>query len=172
MAVSALIGGSAGAIGSIAAQMAQNEGTFTDRFTQLDWGDVGIAAGVGAVAGALAPIAAVTTLGAVTLGSTAGVTQYGLTQWSNDEPITYPGLALSAGIGGVAGYMGGTFNPQPGGRLLAGPGQQWTQSEANAINSAMQIGNEILTNENFIRSTSSTLVDNWDWERQIEEWCK
>ena len=166
--VSGVIGGVFSAGGSFVAQMAQGDGAFSERFQNVDWGDVGIAAGVGFAAGALAPVAATTTAAAAMLGSGANITQYGLTQWSNNESVTFGGILLSGAVGGVTGGISGPFNPQPGGKLLYGSGQQYTIREAASNNGVMQIQYELLATESLIRSGSAALLDNWDWDKQGE----
>jgi len=167
--VSGAIGGITSAGGSFAVQMMQGEGTFSERIQGVDWGNIGIAAGVGFGGGALAPVVATTTAAAAILGSGAGMTQYGLTQWSNSESVSIKGMAFSGALGGVTGGIGGPFNAQPGGRLLYGGGQQFTASEATAMNGAMQIQFELLTFENVTRSSILTIADNWDWIKQAKD---
>jgi hypothetical protein len=149
--------------------MMQGEGTFSEKLQGVDWGDIGIAAGVGFGVGALAPVVATTTAAAALLGSGAGMTQYGLTQWSNSDSVSLKGMAFSGALGGVTGGIGGPFNAQPGGRLLYGGGQQFTASEATAMNGAMQIQFELLTFENVTRSSILTIADNWDWIKQAKD---
>jgi RHS repeat-associated protein len=167
--VSGAIGGLTSAGGSFAVQMMQGEGTFSEKLQGVDWGDIGIAAGVGFGVGALAPVVATTTAAAALLGSGAGMTQYGLTQWSNSDSVSLKGMAFSGALGGVTGGIGGPFNAQPGGRLLYGGGQQFTASEATAMNGAMQIQFELLTFENVTRSSILTIADNWDWIKQAKD---
>ncbi|WP_017327113.1 RHS repeat domain-containing protein [Synechococcus sp. PCC 7336] len=69
------IGLLAGAAGSVAGQLISTG--------SIDIGDVVIAAGVGAAAGALAPVVATSALGAVLLGTGANVSQVTLTEFSN-----------------------------------------------------------------------------------------
>ncbi len=98
------IGAALGAGGSIAGQLAQNG--------CVDWGNVGIAAGTGFVAGALAPILGTTLAGAGGLGAGTNLLNYGLTQASNGAQVTGAGAATSAVLGLAAGVLGGAYRPQ------------------------------------------------------------
>lgn len=144
--------------------MAQENGSFSERLQSVDWGNVGIAAGVGFAAGALAPIVATTTLAAAVLGATANVTQYGLTQWSNQDSVTWGGAAVNVGIGALTGgLISGPFNVQPG-PYSYGAGQQWTASQAAWANEGLQIEG-LLAAENLFRSSISEIVNNLDFIR-------
>lgn len=102
--VTAGIGAIVGGGSNLAMQLLQNGGNLGC----VDWGDVGIATGVGAVAGALAPFAA-TGVMAAGLGGASNVVQYGLTQWSNGNAITGQGMAWNALTGAGGGLIGGGF---------------------------------------------------------------
>jgi len=168
--VSGAIGGICSAGGTLIAQIAQGKGTLAERVQGVDWGDVGIAAGVGFVAGAAAPVVATTTAAAALLGATANVVQYGLTQWSNNESVTPGGVAVNAVVGGITGgFITGPFNPQPGGKAIMVAGQQFTARTAAAENAGMQIWYGLLGGGELMRSFTSGIVDNWDWEQQYKE---
>ena len=66
-AVQALWGAPIGAIVNIGVQMAMSEGSFGERFSQISWGQVGIATAAGALSGGVSAIAntAVTTGGTI-----------------------------------------------------------------------------------------------------------
>lgn len=69
-------------------------------------------AGVGCVAGAVAPIAATTWLGAVALGGAAKVLQTGLTSWINGECVTGNDLLASNWSRALGGVIGGPYGLQ------------------------------------------------------------
>jgi len=168
--VSGAIGGICSAGGTLIAQIAQGNGTLAERVQGVDWGDVGIAAGVGFVAGAAAPVVATTTAAAALLGATANVVQYGLTQWSNNESVTPGGVAVNAAVGGITGgFIAGPFTPQPGGKAIMVAGQQFTARTAAVENAGMQIWYGLLGGGELTRSFTSGMVDNWDWEQQYKE---
>jgi hypothetical protein len=101
--VTGAIGATAGALGSAIGQVASNNG-----FNNFSLTNVGLAAGVGFVAGAAAPYTALTYLGAAATSTVANISLYGLTQTVNGDAITTQGVVLN----GVTGLAGG---------LLAGP---------------------------------------------------
>lgn len=103
-AVTGVVGAAIGGGVNFGMQMALNRG----QLKCVKWMDVGIATGVGAVAGALAPFAA-TRLLATELGAGSNALQYGLTQWANGDDITASGLGWSLLSGAGGGYIGGAF---------------------------------------------------------------
>jgi RHS repeat-associated protein len=105
--VTAALGAAGGAGGSVIGQLISNGG----KVNCINWNNVLIATGVGAVAGALAPTYALTTFGAMVLGATANTLQYGITQYANADPISLQGAAWSAGTGALGGAWGGAFKP-------------------------------------------------------------
>jgi RHS repeat-associated protein len=171
--VSGAIGGICSAGGTLIAQIAQGNGTLAERVQGVDWGDVGIAAGVGFVAGAAAPVVATTTAAAAILGATANVAQYGLTQWSNNESVTPGGVVINAAVGGITGgVITGPFNPQPGGKAIMVAGQQFTARQAAAENAGMQIWYGQLSKGNLLESAVSGVLDNGDLEKLWEDITK
>jgi RHS repeat-associated protein len=166
--VTGLIGGVAGGAGSLIAQMAQGEGTLSERWEDVDWGNVGIATGVGFVAGALAPLI-VTPLGAIALGADATVSQYALTQWSNDETITAEGTAINLAAGGLSGLVVGPC-PQPDpSKLMFKETSGWLDtSVAEAVNTGIRLG-PIVGGANLSRSALGGIVSNWDWTQQWDD---
>lgn len=100
--VTGIIGGVAGGIGSAIGQIIANRG-----FDCFSWTDVGIATGVGAVAGALAPITATTTLGAAVSGGFANVAQTYLTDQAHGKSSGLNEYGASFVLGMIGGGFGG-----------------------------------------------------------------
>jgi RHS repeat-associated protein len=73
--------------------------------------DVAVGAGVGFAAGAAAPFVAETLLGAMTLGATANVAQYTLTNLANGrlDETTFEGVWHAAALGTIGGLIAGKF---------------------------------------------------------------
>ncbi|OUY08286.1 hypothetical protein [Acinetobacter populi] len=101
--ITGAIGGVMGGAASIGSQLAIN-GT-----QNFNWKNVGIAASVGAVAGAVSPWTASTAIGAVVTGSIASATQYGVTQLANNKALTVNGYIASAVLGGLGGGIAGAI---------------------------------------------------------------
>jgi hypothetical protein len=104
--ITGIVGGVTGFGGSIVGQLISNG----NKFECIKWKNAFIAGGVGAVAGALAPFAAQTYLGAGALGAGSNAVQYGVTQYANGESATLSGLGWSAGTGLIGGLVGGRIN--------------------------------------------------------------
>ena len=124
--VSGIVGGLTAGAGSLIAQIAVGQGSLVGRWQNVDGGDVAIAAGVGAVAGTLAPFAATVAPGmggAIALGAGANIVQYALTQWSNNQPFRWEDLALNAVVGGITE---GLADPAPSLDELAAPFARWS----------------------------------------------
>jgi RHS repeat-associated protein len=131
--VTGVIGAGASALGSAIGQVINSGGFDTFSFT-----DVGIAAGVGFVAGVAAPYTAATWVGAALTGGVANVSQYGLTQATHGEQITATGAALSAVTGGVGGAVGGAVARSTGIRFSET--SPWLdQNLARSLNQAADI---------------------------------
>ncbi len=77
----------------------------------IDWGSAFIAGAVGATAGFLTPVFATSIRGAVTLGGLTNTAQYALTQWARGEQPTGGGLTGSAILGGIGGWIAGSYQP-------------------------------------------------------------
>jgi RHS repeat-associated protein len=105
--ITGAVGAGTGFIGSVGGQMLGAEGSFQDRLNSVNWKSVGVAAGVGFVAGAAAPFTAATALGAAVTSAVAGGAQYALTQGVNNERIDPGDFVFSVGIGAVAGRISG-----------------------------------------------------------------
>ena len=164
--ISGVVGGVFSAGGSFMAQMIQGNGDFAQRFQTVDWENVAIAGAVGFAAGALAPVVATTTAAAAILGATANVTQYGLTQWSNNESMTWGGVAVNASVGALTGALiSGSFDFQPGSGHYLASGYQWTKSEAAWYNAGDIIVYGLLGASNLSRSLIGGLVDNLEYIR-------
>ncbi|MEM2854056.1 MAG: RHS repeat-associated core domain-containing protein [Candidatus Bathyarchaeia archaeon] len=169
--ITGIVGGLAAGAGSFIAQVATGQGSFSERWQNVDWGNVAIATGVGAVAGALAPFVATSIGGAIALGATANVVQYTLTQWSNEEPIRLEEMALNAVIGGVVGGIGGLA---PSLDKLAIPFARWSPwLDQRVVESIMT--ERLLKSISFsflARSIGLQAVNNWpiSWPQIIRYW--
>jgi len=106
---SGAVGAGVGALGSVAAQVYTNRG-----FSNFNLANVGVAAGVGFVAGAAAPYTALTWTGAVATGAIANGAQYGITQFVNGDNITIGGSAVSFATGAVGGAIAGPLSRSAG----------------------------------------------------------
>jgi RHS repeat-associated protein len=100
--VTGFIGAVAGGITNTAGQVINNRG-----FDNFSVRDVGVATGVGALAGAAAPFVATSYLGAASLGAVANITQYGVTEAVNSRPLTPTGFTVSALTGLAGGLVAG-----------------------------------------------------------------
>ncbi|MBC7228460.1 MAG: hypothetical protein H5T61_14715 [Thermoflexales bacterium] len=171
--IAGLAGGLAAGAGSLIAQLAAGEGSLSERWQNVDWGDVAIAFGVGAAAGALAPFVATSVGGAIALGAGANVVQYTLTQWSNREPIRWEEMALNAAIGGV---IGGLSGPAPGLDDLAAPFARWSPWLDQRVVENIMAQNALrsITFSNFARSAFWETLNNWplSWPEIIRSWHK
>jgi RHS repeat-associated protein len=141
MAVTGLIGGTAGFVGSIAGQMLGSDGTLEERWDAINWKDVGVATTVSATAGFFAPLTATTVVGAVVTNAVASGAQYLASQAVNGRQVNPADLGVSVTLGAVAGRVIGPLksaNPLPPDR--ASP---WLSRWADE---ARQIVSEDLTN--------------------------
>lgn len=107
MVVTGIIGGAAGFVGSVAGQMLTGSGSFSKRWSTINWKDVGVATAVSAAAGALAPITATTMAGVIATNAVASGVQYLATQMVNDKQVNALDLSVSVGLSGVAGWIAG-----------------------------------------------------------------
>jgi RHS repeat-associated protein len=140
--ITGAFGAGAVAIGSAIGQVASNGG-----FDNFNFRNVGIAAGVGFVAGAAAPYTALTYAGAAVTNAVANVAQYGVTQVVNKQDITTQGILLN----GVTGVLGG---------LVAGPVAQAT-GLTYAVNSpwlSSQLATQLNNNLSILANVSATGV--------------
>ena len=153
--ITGTIGGVAGVAGNIAAQFARNGGSFEC----FDVSDGIIAGGVGFLTGFVAPVAAPGLLGAVGLGGIASVAQIGLSNSANGMPISGQDVLVSAGIGAVAGLIGGGIGYPPSDTrsdlisAIADPAFDRVMNEAARMRHAVG-------GSNLFRSTSSSFVGN------------
>jgi RHS repeat-associated protein len=106
--ITGAIGAATGFAGSVLGQLAANGGSFDN----VDWKAAGIAAGVGAVAGVLAPWTAITRTGAVLSGVASNLVQYEITQRVNNQPTDAWGYGVNAVTGAIGGAIGGAGNPR------------------------------------------------------------
>lgn len=152
--ITGIIGGIAGGIGNAIGQVISNGG-----FNCFNWKNVAVATGTGFVAGAAAPFVATSYLGAVALGGTANVVQYGATQAVNGQQVTASGAALSAATGVAGGAIAGPIarNSLPfstSSRFFPpGHAQQLNNQAAIAANTG---------NSNLLRNAGAGVVSNTD----------
>ena len=108
--ITGAIGAGAGFVGDLGGQIVGNIRQHKP-LSNIDWKEVAVATGGGAVAGALAPVVATTTLGASILGGVTNVAQmFVLSRWEH-KCITTEGALFSFGIGAVGGVFGGASGP-------------------------------------------------------------
>jgi RHS repeat-associated protein len=171
--VSGIVGGLVAGAGSLVAQIATEQGSFAERWQNVDWGDVAIATGVGAVAGALAPFVATGMGGAIALGAGANIVQYGLTQWSNNQPFRWEDLALNAVVGGITGGLAG---PVPSLDELAAPFARWSPWLDQRVVESIMTENFLrsITLSNLLRSGAFEVINNWplSWPEIVRNWHK
>lgn len=129
--VTGAIGAGAGAIGSAAGQVFSNGG-----FNNFSWPNVGIAAGVGFVAGAAAPYTALTYVGAAATNTVANIAQYGITQAYNGQPVTTQGVLWNGATGLAGGLVAGPVAKASG--LTYSVNSPWYSSQL-----ASQLNNDI-----------------------------
>jgi hypothetical protein len=109
VAVSAVTGGVASAAGYIAATRISGQ--------EINFKSLAVATGAGVVAGALAPIIAVTAPIAAVIPATltmygaVSATQYVVNQAVNDKPIDPIAAVANFGVGAATGIIGGVYSP-------------------------------------------------------------
>ena len=151
--ITGIIGGIAGGAGNAISQIITNGG-----FDNFNVTNVLIATGTGAVAGALAPFAATSMAGTIGLGATANVTQYGITQYANNQNISTSGVLFSLGTGAIGGLIAGPISP--------GSGLRWdVNSPWLDPNLARSLNNEMAVRantglSNLLRSFFAGFVSN------------
>jgi RHS repeat-associated protein len=126
-AVGAVVGAIVNAVVEVVTQLIENKGDFG----AMNWGKVGIAAGVGAVQGAIAgltggaSIAAQMAIGAV-VGGVASVVQTGLGNLTEGKAFaeSWESVAMDFGVGAATGAIpgGGKGKPKPGVKAPKAPG--------------------------------------------------
>jgi hypothetical protein len=99
----------AGGLGDLAGQEIANFAT-GHPLTNIDWKEAGIATGTGFVAGAAAPFAATSYVGAALLGGLANLTQTVLTNRAEHKCTTTNQALWSLGTGLAGGALGGPVN--------------------------------------------------------------
>jgi RHS repeat-associated protein len=102
--VTGLIGAGISAAVNVYSQVALNGG-----FDNFSFRELGVATGVGFVAGAAAPFVAVDALGAALLGGVANGSQHLLTNAVNGQASSAGSFTLSVGLGAGGGLIGGAF---------------------------------------------------------------
>ena len=80
---------------------------FQTGWSNISWRDAGVAAGVGAVAGAAAPFTALTYTGAALTSALANLSQYVITNAVDCRENTLAGALISTASGGLAGLAAG-----------------------------------------------------------------
>lgn len=152
--VTGIIGSAAGALGSVAMQLWNNRGAgLAAALGCLNWGDVGIAAGTGFLAGAAAPYTAVTWVGAIGTSALANEVQYVATELSHGNQPQVGGAIWSVATGGAAGFIGGKFTPVPAG-----------YNQYSVITSEEQLKIFKRLNDN---ATNATQVASENWLRNV-----
>jgi len=153
--VTGAIGAAAGATGNAIGQIVAN-----NDFDNLSLTNVGVAAGVGFVAGAVAPYTAVTYLGAAATAGLANIAQYTITQTANSQPITTTGLAVNGISGLVAGAVTGPIAQsalpfsQTSSCLSPGLSQSLNNFENASLNT---------TKVSLTRAIAGSIVSNFDY---------
>ena len=173
--ITAGIGGVAGATGSIVGQLATTG--------EVNWNDVGIALGVGVVAGALLPFTATTYLGAAATGAAANLGQYTLSQMVNDRPFNRTDAVINTIIGAIAGVIAGpvarysTLAPRynPNARTMTELFRQPLKNDPNTLFSPLwkrntfqqlvdkEINRATVAWLNWGRSLGSSIYSNLPW---------
>ena len=156
--ITGIIGSAAGAIGSVAMQLWTNRSAGFGALACIDWGDVGIAAGTGFLAGFAAPFTATTWLGAIGTSALANEVQYVATEVSNGRSPEVEGALWAVGTGAVAGGVGGKFSPVSAGynaeSVITSDAQRkvFKQLNDNATNASQ------VATENLLRNTGGNLA--------------
>jgi RHS repeat-associated protein len=110
----------------------------------VNWKEAGIAGGVGALAGFLAPVAAPSWVGAVGLGGLSNIAQYALTQAYYGSPPTRQGIQTSALTGALGGALGGGVGAAPSGQSIREAiSDTGNPSLDRAINEAARFGRAV-----------------------------
>ena len=122
----------------------------------INWKTVGIAGGVGFVAGGIAPVFALTPWRATLLGAGANTTQYALT---TDNP-SLGGGAMSIVIGGIGGRIGGAFTHR------SGFSSRFADYDFMRTSSTMSAN---FSKGAFARSLAGNTFTNWDF---VSAWRK
>lgn len=95
-----------GAVGATASAIGSSIGQLAD-VSNFSLKNVGIATGVGFVAGFTAPQ---TTLRSIVTGGVSNIAQYGITQTVNNQDITTNGVIVNGVTGIAGGYLGGAVS--------------------------------------------------------------
>ncbi len=98
--VTGIIGGIVGGGASVIVQLSSHQ--------SINWEKVGIAMGVGAIAGAVSPWTATSAIGSIMTGSISNTIQYSAGQFAEGNSVSAMGLVSNAVIGAVGGGIGGT----------------------------------------------------------------
>jgi RHS repeat-associated protein len=159
-AVTGLIGGVAGAAGNAIGQVVGNLASGQSAFSDFSFSEVGVAAGVGFVAGAAAPFVATTTAGAVVLGSTANVAQTGINSAISGEAPTAGEIVVSAATGAVGGAIGGKFTAAGGKVAFDEASPDLSSSLARSINESAELASSVRASNlarNALGATASNM---------------
>lgn len=131
---------------------------------ELNWGDVGIAGNIGAVAGWAGPRFTafrpgsgkvawwISKIGTGMLGALANTAQYGITQFDHDLPITSRGMVISMGTGAFGGLLAGNITSPRYGAF------HWDNAFRNAN---VGLGT-------FFRSLGGSMSTNIDFETALQ----
>jgi RHS repeat-associated protein len=148
-----IIGGLAGGLGDLGGQVIGNIRNGRP-LTNINVKEVIVATGTGAVAGALAPIAATTWAGAAILGGVANVAQkLVLNHWEH-KCITSSGLTLAFAMGALGGLAGG---PTTASKAFSTSSPYLDSAIANRANQATNIA---VARANASRTFAGGLLSN------------
>ncbi|WP_086449503.1 RHS repeat-associated core domain-containing protein, partial [Acinetobacter baumannii] len=154
--VTGAIGGVMGGGVSIFTQIYKNKGL------TVNWREVGVATTVGAIAGAVSPWTATTTIGAIATGSTANVMQYGINQKLSNQMITQKDVIINAVSGAIGGGIGGSVVSKL--KIPTANSPFISKSLANKINNNQlfyaNVGDQTLY-RNILANMASNDMFNW-----------
>ena len=102
----------------------------------IDLKEVGVAIGVGAAAGAVAPVVATTWAGAAILGGLSNVAQMLIVNKIENKCTTAKGAAWALGTGLVGGLVGGKF---PSGNVFSTTSPYLDKGIASAANNQISL---------------------------------
>ena len=154
-AIHGLIGAGSSASGNLTVQLAFARGNLSQRWRAVDWGDVGIAGGIGFVSGGSSSWSSSRAATSVISGLANGV-QYLATQLSNRKPIDLSALTVSIASGGAAGALVGPASRAGGG---FDESNMWLdQTEAQGLNALNDL--RAISFLDFARSFLGGLVSN------------
>jgi RHS repeat-associated protein len=150
--VGAAVGLIAGAAGNTIAQVVMNRG-----FTNFSFKSVAIAAGVGAVSGAVTAYTG--PVGTIVVGAVFGGGQYLLTQLVTEQPVDYVNLFASVALGGLSGGLSVMLAPTRGALQFGWNPAGFSKPYAAQLNAQSRV-NQIIAVENLGRSAGVSTLSN------------